>query len=87
MAGTTSAGPDSGPDFRHVRAWLFDLDNTLYRADCGVFAQIESRMTDYVARFTGLGRDEARASTRWNGSRRCPWTRSSSSYQASIGAQ
>ena len=61
MAGTTSAGPDSGPDFRHVRAWLFDLDNTLYRADCGVFAQIESRMTDYVARFTGLAREEARA--------------------------
>jgi putative hydrolase of the HAD superfamily len=60
MAGMTSAGPDSGPDFRHVRAWLFDLDNTLYRADCGVFAQIESRMTDYVARFTGLPREEAR---------------------------
>ncbi len=50
-----------GPDFRHVRHWLFDLDNTLYRADCGVFAQIESRMTDYVARFTGLPRDHARA--------------------------
>ena len=50
-----------GPDFRHVRHWLFDLDNTLYRADCGVFAQIESRMTDYVARFTGKPRDEARA--------------------------
>ena len=52
---------EPAPDFRHVRTWLFDLDNTLYRADCGVFAQIESRMTDYVARFTGLGRDEARA--------------------------
>ncbi len=54
--------PDSGPgpDFRHVRHWLFDLDNTLYRADCGVFAQIESRMTDYVARFLGLPRPQAR---------------------------
>jgi putative hydrolase of the HAD superfamily len=60
LAGTDAVGPDSGPDFRHVRAWLFDLDNTLYRADCGVFSQIESRMTDYVARFTGLPRDEAR---------------------------
>ncbi len=62
----TSAAKESpevglGPDFRHVRHWLFDLDNTLYRADCGVFAQIESRMTDYVARFTGLAREEARA--------------------------
>lgn len=53
-------GPGSGPDFRHVHAWLFDLDNTLYRADCGIFSQIESRMTDYVARFLGLPRDEAR---------------------------
>ncbi len=52
--------PPPGPDFRHVRHWLFDLDNTLYRADCGVFAQIESRMTDYVAGFLGLPRDEAR---------------------------
>ena len=60
LAGGGDAGPRSGPDFRHVRVWLFDLDNTLYRADCGVFAQIETRMTDYVARFTGLPRDEAR---------------------------
>jgi len=57
----TLAGPDSGPDFRHVRHWIFDLDNTLYDAHCGVFAQIEQRMTDYVANFTGLARDEARA--------------------------
>jgi putative hydrolase of the HAD superfamily len=53
-------GPIPGPDFRHVQSWIFDLDNTLYRADCGVFSQIEGRMTDYVARFTGLPRDEAR---------------------------
>jgi putative hydrolase of the HAD superfamily len=58
---TRESGPELGPDFRHVHFWLFDLDNTLYRADCGVFAQIEGRMTDYVARFTGLPRDEARA--------------------------
>jgi len=56
----TRGDSDSRPDFRHVTSWLFDLDNTLYRADCGVFAQIEGRMTDYVARFTGLPRDEAR---------------------------
>jgi putative hydrolase of the HAD superfamily len=55
------AGPVTGPDFRHVRHWIFDLDNTLYDAHCGVFAQIERRMTDYVANFTGLPREEARA--------------------------
>lgn len=59
--GRTDATASATPDFRHIRAWLFDLDNTLYRADCGVFAQIEARMTDYVARFTSLPRDEARA--------------------------
>ena len=60
LAHDGDAGPDSGPDFRHVRHWLFDLDNTLYRADCGVFDQIESRMTDYVARLSGLPRAQAR---------------------------
>ena len=53
------SGPVSGPDFGHVQSWIFDLDNTLYRADCGVFAQIEGRMTDYVARYLGLPRQEA----------------------------
>jgi putative hydrolase of the HAD superfamily len=48
------------PDFRHVTDWIFDLDNTLYRADNGIFAQIESRMTDYVERHLGLPRDAAR---------------------------
>jgi putative hydrolase of the HAD superfamily len=48
------------PDFRHVRHWIFDLDNTLYCAGSGVFAQIESRMTDFVAALTGLERTEAR---------------------------
>lgn len=52
--------PDSRPDLRHVRSWIFDLDNTLYRADSGIFAQIESRMTDYVSAFLKLPRDDAR---------------------------
>jgi putative hydrolase of the HAD superfamily len=52
--------PRTGPDFRHVRSWIFDLDNTLYRADNGIFAQIEARMTDYVAMLLALPRDQAR---------------------------
>ncbi|HVV66224.1 MAG TPA: pyrimidine 5'-nucleotidase [Rhizomicrobium sp.] len=39
----------SAPDFRHVEAWIFDLDNTLYRPDTGVFAEVESRMTWFIA--------------------------------------
>lgn len=43
------------------RDWVFDLDNTLYPAECDLFAQIDQRMTDFVARFLRLPRDEARA--------------------------
>ncbi|WP_233356071.1 pyrimidine 5'-nucleotidase [Henriciella aquimarina] len=41
--------------------WVFDLDNTLYPAECDLFAQIDQRMTDFVARFLRLDRAEARA--------------------------
>src|SRR5579863_7392681 len=54
----TPAAP--GPDFRHVRDWIFDLDNTLYRADNGIFAQIDARMTGFVAQLLGMERDAAR---------------------------
>lgn len=57
QGGTT--GADFRPDFRHVANWIFDLDNTLYRGDSGIFAQIEGRMTDYVMRFLNLPRQEA----------------------------
>jgi putative hydrolase of the HAD superfamily len=44
------AGPPvAAPDFRHVETWIFDLDNTLYHADSNLFAQIESRMTEFIA--------------------------------------
>jgi putative hydrolase of the HAD superfamily len=49
---------DAG-DFRHVRAWIFDLDNTLYPARCDLFGQISARMTDYVGRLLGVGPEEA----------------------------
>ena len=55
--------PDPVPpdaDFRHVRAWFFDLDNTLYPPDCDLFAEIDARMTDYVARLLDVDRAEAR---------------------------
>jgi len=61
LAETGMAGRGPAPDFRHVRSWIFDLDNTLYRADNGIFAQIEARMTDYVMAFLKLEREEAYA--------------------------
>lgn len=51
----------SGPDFSHVETWLFDLDNTLYPSSCDLFAQIDVRMTAYVARLLGIDAAEARA--------------------------
>ena len=50
-----------GADLRHVDTWIFDLDNTLYPEGSEVMALMEDRMTVYVARETGLPRDEARA--------------------------
>jgi putative hydrolase of the HAD superfamily len=56
---SAGSGADARPDFRHVKSWIFDLDNTLYCADSGIFAQIEARMTDYVMAFLKLPREEA----------------------------
>lgn len=53
------SGFDPRPDFRHVETWLFDLDNTLYPVESGFMRQIETRMTDFVARVSGLPRDDA----------------------------
>jgi putative hydrolase of the HAD superfamily len=48
------------PALGHVTDWVFDLDNTLYPAECDLFAEIDQRMTDFVARLTGLDPVRAR---------------------------
>ena len=48
-----------GPDFRHIDTWIFDLDNTLYRADSNLFAQIDERMTRYIAQQMDVTVEEA----------------------------
>lgn len=47
--------------FGHVDAWVFDLDNTLYPASAGLFAQIDAKMTAFVMQRTGLDGLSARA--------------------------
>jgi putative hydrolase of the HAD superfamily len=47
-------------DFRHVENWVFDLDNTLYPAECDLFRQIDARMTDYIRIAVGVDQAEAR---------------------------
>jgi putative hydrolase of the HAD superfamily len=49
----------SAPDLTHVDTWLFDLDNTLYPPEAEFMSLIEGRMTAFVARETGLPRDQA----------------------------
>lgn len=49
------------PDLSHVEHWVFDLDNTLYPAECEHMVLVEGRMTEFVMRQTGLGRDKAYA--------------------------
>jgi putative hydrolase of the HAD superfamily len=48
-----------GTPFANVEAWVFDLDNTLYPPAVRLFDQIEERMTHYVMREIGLGREAA----------------------------
>ena len=45
----TSEAPIGHDGFDHVEAWVFDLDNTLYPADCNLFAEIDRRMGEFIA--------------------------------------
>jgi putative hydrolase of the HAD superfamily len=40
--------------FAGTRVWIFDLDNTLYPAECNLFAQVDQRMGEFIARFLGV---------------------------------
>ena len=47
------------PAFAHVRAWVFDLDNTLYPPAAALFAQMQPRITAFVCRTLGCTEAEA----------------------------
>jgi putative hydrolase of the HAD superfamily len=40
--------------FHRTAVWIFDLDNTLYPADCRLFAQVDQRMGEFIARYLGV---------------------------------
>jgi putative hydrolase of the HAD superfamily len=40
--------------FGATRIWVFDLDNTLYPADCNLFAEVDQRMGEFIARYLGV---------------------------------
>ena len=45
--------------FSDVRAWVFDLDNTLYPPHARLFDQIEVRMVEWVSNVLNVDRDRA----------------------------
>src|ERR1700723_1293671 len=59
--------PDADPliKFGHVTAWVFDLDNTLYPPDSGLWREIEQRITLFLVAHSGLDGASARALQRW----------------------
>ena len=57
-SGTTSAA--TAPGFAHIDTWIFDLDNTLYPASCNLFAQVDHRMGEFIARYLGVPYQHAR---------------------------
>jgi len=50
-----------GADLRHVRSWLFDLDDTLYPPERQILKRVSARIGEFMVRATGLPPDEARA--------------------------
>ncbi|QPC43833.1 pyrimidine 5'-nucleotidase [Kaustia mangrovi] len=48
------------PAFHEVETWIFDLDNTLYPANCRLFDQIDERMGAFIAERLSVDRAEAR---------------------------
>jgi putative hydrolase of the HAD superfamily len=42
-----------------AETWVFDLDNTLYPASCNLFAQVDRRIGEFIAKTLDVGFDEA----------------------------
>ncbi len=45
---------------RHIDCWIFDLDNTLYPPELGLFAQIDRRMEAFIMDIAGCDAVQAR---------------------------
>lgn len=57
---TSPAQPtELGADLRHVRSWVFDLDDTLYPPESQFMGLIQQRINAYMVRTVDLPADEA----------------------------
>jgi putative hydrolase of the HAD superfamily len=67
-AGEAHTGPvalrrregDEPRGFDATRIWVFDLDNTLYPAECNLFAEVDHRMGAFIAKYLGVPHEYAR---------------------------
>jgi len=48
------------PELSHIDHWIFDLDNVLYPAECDLFALIDIKMGEYIAKALDCDYAEAR---------------------------
>lgn len=60
MDRNTGRNGDGSRAFADTRLWIFDLDNTLYPAECDLFAQIDQRMSAFIQNLLGLDPAAAR---------------------------
>ena len=59
MRGDGVTASDIGADLRHVRSWIFDLDETLYSPETQFMGLIQGRINAYMVRTVGLPAPEA----------------------------
>lgn len=57
---TERGGLPERRDFGRTHTWIFDLDNTLYPAECNLFAQVDRKMGEFIAQYLGVPYDYAR---------------------------
>lgn len=53
------ASTEIGADLRHVKSWIFDLDDTLYPPESQFMGLIQQRINDYMVRTVALPADQA----------------------------
>ncbi|HET6321956.1 MAG TPA: pyrimidine 5'-nucleotidase [Hyphomicrobium sp.] len=46
--------------FDGTKVWVFDLDNTLYPSACNLFAEVDQRMGEFIARLLDVPMEHAR---------------------------
>ena len=61
MRAEATSSTEIGADLRHVRSWIFDLDDTLYPPERQILKRVSERIGQFMVRTTGLPLEEARA--------------------------